>query len=359
MRCNWRIMAKNHLDIYTDYLAVTFNHATASGLSSMLDGAISHDGITRFLSDSEFTSKDLWLHVKSTVRHIERDDGVLIFDDTIQEKRWTDENEIMCWHYDHSLGRSVRGINLLNCLYHSHDVSIPVAFEIIHKPILYSDVKTRKIKRRSEVTKNQLMRQMLTTTINNQLKFKYVLMDSWFSSKENMSFIKRENNKDFICAVKSNRLIALSKEDRRNGRFSRIDTLDLQEEIATKAWIKGVDFPVLLVRKTFKNKDGSSGTLYLACSDLNVEGPDILTIYKQRWKVEVFHKSLKQNAALAKSPTRRAKTQSNHIFAAIIAVFKLECLNMKQSLNHFELKGRLYLKTTKAAFAEWQNMVSA
>ncbi len=352
-------MAKNHLDIYSDYLAVTFNQATATGLSSMLDGAIGHDSITQFLSGHEFTSKDLWLHVKSTVRQVEQDDGVLIFDDTIQEKRWTDENEIMCWHYDHSLGRSVRGINLLNCLYHSDGVSIPVAFEIIHKPIQYSDLETKKVRRRSEVTKNELMRQMLTTTINNQLKFKYVLMDSWFSSKENMTFIKQKHNKDFVCGLKSNRLVALSKKDWKSGRFSRIDKLDVQEEVAVKVWLKGVKFPVILVRKVFKNKDASSGTLYLACSDLNVDGQGILTIYKKRWNVEVFHKSLKQNAALAKSPTRRVRTQSNHIFAAIVAVFKLECLNIKQGLNHFALKGKLYLKATKAAFAEWQKMVGA
>jgi len=46
---------------------------------------------------------------------------VLIFDDTIQEKAWTDENEVMCWHFDHCSGRSVRGINLLNALYSSGD----------------------------------------------------------------------------------------------------------------------------------------------------------------------------------------------------------------------------------------------
>lgn len=352
-------MAKDHLDIYTDYLAASFDKVTATGLSAMLDGAISHDSITRFLSDNSFTSKDLWLHVKSTVRHVEQDDGVVIFDDTVQEKQWTDENDIMCWHYDHSLGRSVRGINLLNCLYYSSGVSIPVAFEIIRKPIQYCNLKTQKVRRKSEVTKNELMRKMLTTSINNQLKFKYVLVDSWFSSRENMIFIKQKNNKDFVCALKSNRLVSVSQEDKQRGRFSRIDELNLQEEVALKVWIKGVDFPISLVRKTFKNKDGSSGTLYLACSDLNVDGQGILTIYKKRWNVEVFHKSLKQNAALAKSPTRRVQTQSNHIFAAIVATFKLECMNMKHGLNHFALKGKLYLRATKAAFAQWQEMASA
>jgi hypothetical protein len=67
----------------------------------MIEGDISHDQMTRFLSSKAFTSKDLWGQVKATVRQIEQEDGCLIFDDTIQEKAWTDENEIMCWHFDH------------------------------------------------------------------------------------------------------------------------------------------------------------------------------------------------------------------------------------------------------------------
>lgn len=112
-------MNKTDLDLYTDYLLSTFGSAMATGLSAMLEGEVSHDRITRFLSEKDYSSKELWHEVKSTVRAIERDDGVLIFDDTIQEKAWTDESEVMCWHYDHCSGRNVRGINLLNALYHS------------------------------------------------------------------------------------------------------------------------------------------------------------------------------------------------------------------------------------------------
>ncbi|MCP4182189.1 MAG: hypothetical protein GY761_02575 [Hyphomicrobiales bacterium] len=58
-----------------------------------------------------------------------------------------------------------------------------------------------------------------------------------------------------------------------------------------------------------------------------------------------------------RAAARRVKTQSNHIFTTIAAAFKLERLNMKQSLYHFVLKGRLYLTVIKAAFAEWKKMV--
>ena len=72
----------------------TFGAATATGLSAMVEGDVSHDQITRFLSAQEYTSKHLWQQVKPVVRSIKRDDGVLIFDDTIQEKAWTDESDL-------------------------------------------------------------------------------------------------------------------------------------------------------------------------------------------------------------------------------------------------------------------------
>jgi hypothetical protein len=351
-------MKKAELELYTDYLISTFGAATATGLSSMVEGDVSHDRVTRFLSEREYTSRDLWRQVKSTVRQIEREDGVLIFDDTIQEKAWTDENEVMCWHFDHCSGRSVRGINLLNALYYSGDVSIPVAFELVRKPLQFCDVKTRQVKRASEVTKNELMRDMIATCVNNALKFRTVLMDSWFASVENFEFIVKKK-KHFIAALKDNRLVALSAADKKQGRFVRIDTLELSDKQVVRGWLKGYANEVLLVRQVFTNKDGSTGLLNLVCSDLTCNGDTVAAIYQKRWKVEVFHKSLKSNAALAKSPTRRVTTQNNHVFMAIYAVFKLECLKLKHKTNHFALRAKLFIKATRQAYAELQALSAA
>ena len=58
----------DYIELYTDYLISGNGYATATGLSSMIDGEVSHDQITRFLSNNEFTSKELWNRVKKTVR---------------------------------------------------------------------------------------------------------------------------------------------------------------------------------------------------------------------------------------------------------------------------------------------------
>ena len=352
-------MDKNLLELYSDYLLSSFGATTATGLSALLEGAISHDQVTRFLSRADYDAKTLWQHVKGMVRDIEADDGVLIFDDTIQEKPHTDENDLICWHYDHSQNRTVKGINLLNCVYHAGDVSLPVTYELITKQVLYSDVKTRRVKRKSLVTKNDLMRDMLSVCKRNRIKYRYVLADSWFSSKENLQFIRNSLEKHFVIAIKSNRTVALSYEDKRAGRFARIDAQNLAQHKPVQAYIKGLDFPVLLYRQVFTNKDGSTGEMFIACSELTCDGETIETIYQKRWKVETFHKTLKSNAALSKSPTRRLRTQSNHCFMAIYAAAQLEGLRVKHHLNHFALRSKLYLKAIRYAFDELQILKTA
>ena len=94
---------------------------------------VSHDSVTRLLSERPFTSKDLWLQVKAVIPQIETEDAALIFEGRIIETCHTDENDIICWHHDHNKGRNVKGINLLNALYHSAGTSTPIAFQLAHK----------------------------------------------------------------------------------------------------------------------------------------------------------------------------------------------------------------------------------
>lgn len=343
-------MKKEYLELYTDYLIASFGKTTATGLSEILDGEISHDKITRFLGAEDYTSKELWQLVKKEVRAIEEEDGVLIFDDTIQEKQYSKESELICWHYDHNFNRNIKGINLLNCVYQANGVSLPIAFELVKKPIQFSDLKTKKVKRKSEITKNKMLRDMLKTCQENQVKWRYLLADSWFSSSENMEYVAKTLKKYFLLALKSNRLVALSMEDKKAGRLNRIDSLDWKEDKPIKGWIRGLDFPVLLHRQIFTNKDGSTGILYLITNDLNVTTSKMETIYQKRWSVEVFHKNIKSNTALAKSPTSTVRTQSNHIFMSIYASAKLEILAIKHKMNTFALRAKIYISAVKNAF---------
>jgi hypothetical protein len=338
------------LDLYSDYLISAFGQTTGTGLAALLKGEISHDRIQRGLASQKRTAADLWRVVKSHVRQMQSETGVLIVDDSIAEKPYTDENEIICWHYDHSQERMVKGINFMTLMYHSQEVSLPVGFTLIAKTEFYLDKKDGKEKRRSPIGKNEYYRQMLEQAATNQILFKYVLNDVWFAAAENMMFIKHTLEKDFVMPVKTNRKLALSLAEKQQGRYVRVDTLGLEPNAVREIYLESVDFPLWLVKQVFVNGDGSTGVQYLVTSDTTLTYAEAVAIYRKRWNIEPYHKSLKQNASLEKSPTQTVTTQTNHFFAAVCGYIKLELLKLSTKLNHFALKSKLYLQAIQVAF---------
>lgn len=336
------------LDLYTDYLISSTGQTSATGLSRLSANEISHDKVTRFLRESYLDSVELWKHAKPMVRKIESEEGVLIVDDSIAEKEHTDENALISWHWDHSKQRYVKGVNFLSLLYYNQNVSAPIGVTLIEKTIAQTDPKSGKTKYVSEKSKNEYFRDMLKIA-HRQVKYRYVLADSWFSSAENFNFITDELKKHFIMAIESSRTVALNEQDRAAGKFQRVDVIaELKNDSCLLVYLRGIEKPVLLAKQVFTNKDGSQGTLYLVSSDTSLDFDGITTIYQKRWKVEEYHKSLKQNTSLAKSPTKTIATQANHLFASMLAFIKMEKLKIKTGFGHFQFKAQLYFAGLKA-----------
>lgn len=345
---------KTDMDLYTDYLLSSFGQATATGLSALLDKAVSHDDVTRFVSHLDSGSKALWEQVKPSVRAAEKElakeeAGLLVLDDTIIEKTYTDENGLVTVHYDHSKDRYVKGINLVSALLVLGSVVLPVAYELVVKT-LCCGIKDKKEAWRSEKTKNEMFRNMVSACVQNSLRFSYVLCDSWYTNAENIKHVLGLK-KHLIGAVKSNLEVALSLQDKKAGKFIKLNQLALELGLK-QVYIRHQQVPVSLCKDVFINEDGSKAVQYLICTDLTRSFQQITTTYQKRWGVEAYHKSLKQNAAVAKAPVKTSNTQANHLFASICAFIKLERLKISNNLNHFALKAKLYLKATQAAFHE-------
>jgi hypothetical protein len=344
---------ENLPDLYTDYLISSFGQTSATGLSRLVDNEIKHDSVTRLLSNADFSSKTLWQTVKTLVRKHQAEDACLIFDDVIIEKAHTDENDLICWHWDHSKKRNVKGINILNAFYHTwkaeenEPLRVPVGFETIKKTIRFCDLKTKKEKRKSDISKNELMLQMIA----NGLIFKYVIADSWFASVANMRFIKQKK-KIFIFDMQSNRLAVLNEADRKAGNWTRIDELKIPHNKPVQVWLKDLECRVLLTKQIFTNKDNSTGYRFLVSNESSLTDDQMTTIYKKRRSVEEYHKSLKQNVSIGKSPTRTQKTQTNHLYASMLGYIKLEKLKFANKMNHFAMKTKIYNQALKAAFKE-------
>ncbi len=100
--------------------------------------------------------------------------------------------------------------------------------------------------------------------------FEHILVDNWFGSKKNMGFIDKLGKK-FIFGIKSNRTVALSGKDKKEGKFQQVSSLNMKDGESKKVWLKGVSFQVTLIKKVFTNEDGSTGVLYLAFNDIEHE----------------------------------------------------------------------------------------
>ena len=110
------------LDLYTDYLVSSTGPTRATDLSQLLEGALSHDQVTRWLSSPSLGSPALWRQAKPLTRAAETQRKpiefvVPIVDDSILEKAHTADNELICTHYDHIQQRFVKGLNFVTLLY--------------------------------------------------------------------------------------------------------------------------------------------------------------------------------------------------------------------------------------------------
>lgn len=333
-------------NLYVDYLLSTSGSISATSLSEVVDNQYSHDQISRMLYAGKITDKVLYLKSKRFMKAVApAGKKCLIFDDSVQAKPHSKENGLVGWHYSHSDGRCIKGINFLTALWSDDERSIPLSIEMVEKQHQWNEQEQQWQWQTTE-SKNEKFRRMVRRLCLNRNSVDYVLSDSWYASKENMQCVYGECKLHFIMAVKGNRLAARSNKHGQIGVFKSLEELKLGK-CAVKVYLKDLDFEVLLVKKVFKNEDGSSGTLYLASSDLQLDYDEILTLYKRRWRVEEYHKSLKSNCSLGGCQARSHTAQKSHFYLAGFAFLLLEKAKALENKNHFALKKELNIMTVK------------
>src|ERR1039457_3304128 len=79
---------KTCLNLYCQYIMSSGTNYTATNLSEHCPG-LSHDDVTRFLKNNHFTPSMLWKKVKSIL--VESATGYLLFDDSVQDKNYSDK----------------------------------------------------------------------------------------------------------------------------------------------------------------------------------------------------------------------------------------------------------------------------
>ena len=226
-------MNREMINIYSDFLITTFGQASATNLSKALDNEISHDAITQFLSEKLLTSREYWKLVKPTIRQYESENAFIVIDDFILEKPSSEQNTVISYNFDHTINRSVMSMNIVNATYVTEEIQVPLDFEVVLKYGQELDFKENKWKRSPFENKNILFRKILMNAKANNILFKIVLADIWFSSSENMIFIKFDLGKNFIFPIKDNRSVRLMNSEQKS--YQAVSDLKLEEGIVYQA----------------------------------------------------------------------------------------------------------------------------
>lgn len=315
------------INTYATFLIANGNRYSGVEVSkalSMNGCAPTHDTISRWLQSQDYEPNQLWEHVRT---HVDLTHS-LIADDSTLDKQWSPNNELVAFHWSGNKHKSIRGISLVNLLSTNGERYLPVDYRVYEGAL-------------SGITKNDHFVSMLDTAKERGFKPDYVMADSWYSSLENMKHIVSLGWK-FIMGIKENRQVSLVQ-----GTYVSVSALDWTKKKVHKVWLKGFGF-VMVAQIVFKNGD----IRYLVTNDLSLTKYDDLSMQgKKRWKIEEFHRGIKQTTGIEKCYSIKAKSQRTHIFACFVAFIRLEIERLRTGVSWYEQKAQYVRLGIAGAFA--------
>jgi Transposase DDE domain len=289
---------------YKDYCQFLLNspfNYTQTFFADHSEG-LSHDRLNRLLRTIDIGPDTLWDNVKDRIIH--SPNGYLVFDDTVLDKRHSQKIEGVYCQWSGNEKRTINGIGVVTCIYVNPDVEQFWSIDYrIYDPNRDGLKKTDHVAAMSE---NALCEKGLSVST--------VLVDSWYAKREWLEWV-HAHGLTYYVPVKANRCIA---EQQGVHDYRRVDTL---------TWDHGEREHGKSVRL---NDFRHSGRLY--CIEVlpgrteyvatNNEEPLEANKVRQecgvRWKIEQFHRELKQLTGIEKCQCRKAICQQNHIGCAML-----------------------------------------
>ncbi len=311
---------------YCSYLLNSQTNYTLTNFADHVEG-LAHDTVNRYLENEKLTPSLVWEQVKSSI--IFSPNGYLIFDDTVLDKTYSRKIELVRKQWSGNEHRIIKGIGIVNCVYVNPEAQ---QFWIIDYRI-YDPAGDGK-------GKLDHVSEMLNLSIYaKQIPFTTVLMDSWYATLEMMRQIE-SLHKIFYCPLKKNRLV-----DETNGEqaYKAVETLNwTQEELNVGKLIKIHKFPKGHRVKLFRLTISTNRTEYVVTNDLSQNSSDATQEECSiRWKIEQFHREIKQITGIESCECRKSRIQRNHISCAMLVWIKLKEIAYQTKRTVYDLKNRL------------------
>lgn len=314
---------------YIEYLISTPINYTCYNLSEHLEG-VSHDVVSNFLKRNRITARQVWGLVEGLIKNT--GDAYLIIDDSVQNKQYSKSIELVKKQYSGATGGLVRGIGVVNLVHSDGKEHYPVDYRI------YDDAADGK-------TKNDHFKDMLVNAVADKgVRAKTVLFDSWYASWENLKLVN-SLKLTFFTTLKVNRLVSLAKEE----GYIHLDDIDwtperLETGVVVK--LKKVPFKVKLFKLGATN--GDIDWLITNELDDNMTAQVAQEANDVRWKVEQFHREIKQLTGSEKCQCRKARSQRNHLACCYHAWVSLKVKAKALGTTLYQIRNSLFHGFLKA-----------
>jgi hypothetical protein len=263
---------------YCQYLLSSQINYTITNLAEHLED-ISHDKINNYLKNEKLTPRLLWDNVKNLI--VPHEDAYIIFDDTVLDKRYSEEIEIVRRQYSGNEHGVVKEIGIVNCIYvnpKTHN------FWVVDYRIFNPE--------NDGLTKIDHVKNMLQGLVYQKLlPFDTVLMYTWYAVNNLMLYID-SLDKIYYFPLKINRLVddSFGKE-----KYKNIESLEWSDEdLKCGKIVKIKAFPAEKKVKLFRVTVSTDRTDYVATNDLSQSSTNVVQqVCKYGKKVEEFHARIK------------------------------------------------------------------
>jgi putative transposase len=282
-----------------------------------------HDAYTRLLYRIQSDGDALWQEVQSCVQLTK---GILVVDDSTLDKPYARAMDLVTRHWSGKHHRVVLGINLISLLWTDGDAHWPCDFRIYDRP-------------NDNLTKNDHFQAMLEKAAERGFQPELVAFDSWYSSLENLKQV-RNLKWQWLTQLKSNRMVDPGGSGNLPIRSVVIPMHGLTVHL------KGYGFI-----KVFKIAAPDGSIEYWATSNSQMTVQQLAERALQCWRIEAYHRGIKQFCGIERAQHRVAIAQRNHIGLALRAFLRFEYHRLQTGVSWFETKTSIIRHAVRAYLA--------
>lgn len=191
---------------------------------------------------------------------------------------------------------------------------------------------------------------MIAEVLLWELQPQMVTGDSWYSSQENLNFL-RNQKLGFMMGIAKNRLVAMIP-----GKYTAVKNLEIPPE-GQVVHLKKIG-QVKVFQKKFKNDTERYYIMFLPeIKETEViTRSDFLTTHSIHWGIECYHRAIKQLCGIKKFMVRSSPAIITHFFCSIRAFVQLELMRAEALINNwYEIQRNLSLEVARDFILHYLN----